>query len=92
MNEYNNICDIFEKNRNGVAVFFVNYFEEDNEILEKLKQINYSEIVLPEKDQFVFEVLDELNEKIEMNNTQIEIKNKELSEYSKSITDVENTE
>ncbi len=89
MNEYNNICDIFEKNRNGVAVFFVNYFEEDNEILEKLKQINYSEIVLPEKDQFVFEVLDELNEKIEMNNTQIEIKNKELSEYSKSITDVE---
>lgn len=89
MNEYNNICDIFEKNRNGVAVFFVNYFEEDNEILEKLKQINYFEIVLPEKDQFVFEVLDELNEKIEMNNTQIEIKNKELSEYSKSITDVE---
>lgn len=89
MNSYNNIYNLLEKSKNGQAVYFINYYEEDSEIIEKLKLINYSETAFPEKEQFVFEILDELNEKIEMNNAQIEACKNKLSEYSKSITEVE---
>lgn len=89
MEEYNNIYAVLGKNKNGIAVFYICYYEEDSEIAEKLRIINYSETSLVEQNKFVFEILDELNKKIEQNNLEITYYKEKLKELSNSICDVQ---
>lgn len=89
MEDYGNIYKVLGKNKNGQAVFYIDYYEEDLEISERLRSINYTEATLPEQDKFVFEILNELNEKIEENNLEIVNKQEKLKALSSSITDVQ---
>lgn len=89
MEYYGNIYKVLGKNKNGQAVFYISYYEEDLEISEKLRSINYAEAILPEQNKFVFEILSELNEKIEENNLEIIKKQERLKELSSLITDVQ---
>lgn len=89
MEYYGNIYKVLGKNKNGQAVFYISYYEEDLEISEKLRSFNYAEAALPEQNKFVFEILSELNEKIEENNLEIIKKQERLKELSSLITDVQ---
>ena len=82
MDEYNNIYHIYDKSKMGFAIYFINYYEEDSEIIERLRSFNYSEATFPQTDKYINDYLDDLNKKLEDNNLIIKENQDKLLEYS----------
>lgn len=73
----------------GVAFLFVNYLQDDAEVMDKVKNLGFVEVSLPLVDKFASEIIEEKKEKIQENLNTLSKLRTRLSEIAKNAEAIE---
>lgn len=80
---------IFGDSDDGKAFIFINYYQEDKEIYQKIKNLGFVDTELPKEDEYVNRIVFECEAKINSNNEKIIELEKLLNEYASNIKELE---
>ncbi|HHU56187.1 MAG TPA: V-type ATP synthase subunit I [Acholeplasmataceae bacterium] len=88
VNEYGSVLELYGESLDGVASLLINYYQDDQEIISKIKSIGFNEIILPKDNENPRRIITNLEATINNNLSVIQDLERKLQGLSNEIDEL----